>query len=107
MSSRAQLDATKTVQPNTSTLTVTSDQLQEWGEALQRAGLDGIASWLMDAGRPIALLFAQFLHAGGPFLGKSAHRIANLLESEDATSEFARYLDSGMHGQGAASQENR
>ncbi len=66
-----------------------------WAETLRRYQLDGLASWLLDAGRPLALLSAQLLYAGRPFLGESADALARTLESDDETRAFASFLDPG------------
>ncbi len=64
----------------------------QWAEVLRDYQLDGIASWLLDAGRPLALLSAQLLYFGGPFLGQRANSLAHMLESEDETRAFALFL---------------
>jgi hypothetical protein len=64
-----------------------------WGEQLRRHGLDGIAAWLLDAVRPVALLSAQLLYMGSPLLGDSLGRLAALLESDEAVDSFASCLD--------------
>ena len=66
-----------------------------WAETLRRYQLDGIVSWLLDAGRPLAVLSAQVLYMGRPFLGKSADALANMLESDDEARAFASFLDEG------------
>jgi hypothetical protein len=65
-----------------------------WAETLRRYQLDGFVSWLLDAGRPLALLSAQVLYLGSPFLGEDAQALARTLESDDETSAFASFLDS-------------
>lgn len=42
-----------------------------------------IVEWLLDAGRPLALVSAQLLYAGTPFLGRGAERLAQILESDE------------------------
>lgn len=71
-----------------------------WGDTLRRRHLEGLAAWLLDAGRPLALISAQVLHVGRPFLGETAGMLAGLLESDDETAEFLQYLD--PHRRGAA-----
>lgn len=66
-----------------------------WAETLRRYQLDGLASWLLDAGRPLALLSAQLLYAGRPFLGENADALARTLESDDDLRAFASFLDPG------------
>lgn len=67
----------------------------EWREVLRRHQLQGIVGWLLEAGAPLALISAQLLYIGGPWLGGGAHQLAHLLESDEETMEFLRYLDSG------------
>ena len=64
----------------------------QWAETLRRYQLDGIASWFLDAGRPLALLSAQLLYAGRPFFGQGAESLAHLLESDDEARAFASFL---------------
>jgi hypothetical protein len=64
-----------------------------WAETLRRFRLDGLASWLLEAGSPFSVLGAQVLHIGQPFLGgKRIDSIARMLEDEDETQAFAQYL---------------
>lgn len=67
----------------------------QWAETLRRYQLDGLASWLLDAGRPLVVLSAQVLYMGRPFLGESADALAQTLESDDETRAFASFLDGG------------
>jgi hypothetical protein len=67
-----------------------------WADMLRHYKLDGLASWLLDAGRPLALLSAQALYAGRPFLGETAQALAQTLESDDEASAFASFLDEGV-----------
>ena len=64
-----------------------------WAETLRRYQLDGIVAWLLDAGRPLAILSAQVLYMGRPFLGENAEALAQTLESDDETLAFASFLD--------------
>jgi hypothetical protein len=73
-------------------------QWLQWAEVLRRYRLDGVASWLLDAGRPFALLSAQLLYIGRPFLGEGAETLAHMLESEDEAHKFASFLDPEKHG---------
>jgi hypothetical protein len=68
---------------------------REWADALRRYQLDGIATWLLDAGRPMALLSAQMLHIGAPFMGGTAGRLASVLESDEWREEMGRLLEQG------------
>jgi hypothetical protein len=70
-------------------------QWRQWGEILRRHHLEGLAGWMLDAGRPLALLSAQLLYMGGPFLGAGAGRLAELLESGEDSAALAQYLDLG------------
>ncbi len=63
-----------------------------WAETLRRYQLDGYALWLLDAGHPIALLSAQALYFGRPFLGAGADALARTLESNDEARAFASFL---------------
>jgi hypothetical protein len=67
----------------------------QWAEMLRRYQLDGLASWLLDAGRPLALLSAQALYAGRPFLGETVDALARTLESDEEAGAFASFLDGG------------
>jgi hypothetical protein len=69
----------------------------DWAETLRRYQLDGLASWLLEAGRPLVLLSAQMLYMGRPFLGESADALARTLESDDEARAFASFLDGGLH----------
>lgn len=71
-------------------------QWSHWAEVLRRYRLDGLASWLLDAGRPLALLSAQVLYLGSPFLGSTADALARTLESNDEAQAFASFLDEGL-----------
>jgi hypothetical protein len=64
-----------------------------WAETLRRYQLDGLASWLLDAGRPLALLSAQALYMGRPFFGEGFDALAHMLESDDEARAFASFLD--------------
>ena len=67
-----------------------------WAESLRRLKLDGLASWLLEAGAPLTLLGAQALYISRPFLGgKEGHAwnsFARMLEEDDEVQAFARYL---------------
>ena len=65
----------------------------QWAESLRRFKLDGLASWLLEAGSPLTLLGAQALYISQPFVGgKQIESIAHMLEEEDETQAFAHYL---------------
>ena len=64
-----------------------------WAETLRRFKLDGLASWLLEAGSPLSLLGAQALFISQPFVGtKQLGLIAQMLEDEQETQAFAQYL---------------
>jgi hypothetical protein len=63
-----------------------------WAENLRRYQLDGVMSWFLDAGRPLALLSAQALYVSRPFLGGAVDEIAQMLESDDEARAFASLL---------------
>ena len=71
----------------------TREHWLQWAETLHRYQLDGIASWFLDAGRPLALLSAQLLYFGRPFFGQGVEPLARLLESDDEARAFASFLD--------------
>ena len=64
-----------------------------WAESLRRLKLDGLASWLLEAGAPLTILGAQALYIGQPFLGgKQWNAFARMLEEDTEVQAFARYL---------------
>jgi len=70
-----------------------SDKWHVWSETLRRYKLDGLASWLLEAGSPLKLLGAQALYIGQPFVGgKQMESIAQMLEDEDETQAFVYFL---------------
>jgi hypothetical protein len=70
----------------------------EWGEFLRSRRLDGIVTWLLDAGSPLTLLGSQLLYMGEPFLGSDRVRaLARLLEDNDQSQAFASYLHKDVH----------
>ena len=65
----------------------------QWAETLRRLKLDGLASWLLEAGAPLTVLGAQALYISQPFLGgKTLNSFAHMLEEEEEVQAFARYL---------------
>ena len=70
------------------------ERWREWREILRRHQFQGIVRWLLEAGAPLALISAQLLYIGRPWLGGGAHQLAHLLESDEETMEFLRYLES-------------
>ena len=67
----------------------------QWAETLRRYQADGFAAWLLEAGRPLALLTAQFLYWGRSFLGERSEALGRLLESDEETRAFAAFLSGG------------
>ncbi len=67
-----------------------------WAETLRRYQADGLASWLLEAGRPLAILTAQLLYVGRPFLGDAAQSLGEMLESDEDARAFAALLSRGM-----------
>ncbi len=64
-----------------------------WAESLRRLKLDGLASWVFEAGAPMTILGAQALYISQPFLGgKQWSAFAHMLEEEEEAQAFARYL---------------
>jgi hypothetical protein len=65
----------------------------EWAETLRRFKMDGLASWLLDAGAPLAALGAQVIYLGQPFVGEDKfNALAYMLEQESETQAFICYL---------------
>ena len=65
----------------------------KWAESLRRLKLDGIAAWLLEAGGPLTILGAQAVYMSQPFIGgKNLDSLAHMLEEDDQTQAFARYL---------------
>jgi hypothetical protein len=67
-----------------------------WAESLRRFKLDGLASWLLEAGAPLTVLGAQMMYFSQPFLGGkragSWSSFARMLEEDGEAQAFARYL---------------
>lgn len=69
-----------------------------WAETLRRLRMDGLASWLLEAGAPLTVLGAQVLYISQPFLGgKTWNSFAQMLEEDEEAKAFARFLS----GEGA------
>ena len=66
-----------------------------WAETLRRYQADGLVSWMLEAGRPLAILAAQVLYWGRPFLGDTAQMLGETLESDEQAQAFAAYLNGG------------
>ena len=67
-----------------------------WAETLRRFKLDGLASWLFEAGAPLTVLGAQALYVSQPFWGEKQVSawvsFAHMLEEDEEVQAFARYL---------------
>lgn len=64
-----------------------------WAKTLRRFKLDGLASWLLEAGSPLSVLGAQMLYVSQPFVrGKGIEAFAHMLENEQEAQAFAQYL---------------
>jgi hypothetical protein len=64
-----------------------------WAETLHRYQAEGLASWLLEAGRPLAIFAAQLLYWGTPFLGRTASSLGQMLESDEEARKFAALLN--------------
>ncbi len=65
----------------------------QWAESLRRLKLDGLAAWCLDAAGPLTVLGAQAVYLTQPFLsGKKLDTLALMLEEDEETQAFARYL---------------
>jgi hypothetical protein len=64
-----------------------------WAESLRRLKLDVVAAWLLEAGGPFTVLGAQAVYLSRPFMGgKKLDALAHMLEEDEETQAFARYL---------------
>lgn len=64
-----------------------------WAETLRRFKMEGLASWLLEAGSPLSVVGAQVLYISQPFLGgKQIDMLAHMLEDEQETQDFLHYL---------------
>lgn len=67
-----------------------------WAKSLRRFRLDGLASWLLEAGAPLTVLSAQALYLSQPFVGgkrgDSWKSFGHMLEQDEEVQAFARYL---------------
>jgi hypothetical protein len=64
-----------------------------WAGSLRRLKLDGLVAWMLEAGAPLTMLGAQALYMSQPFFsGKQFIAFAHMLEEEEETQAFARYL---------------
>ncbi len=68
-----------------------------WAEFLRHRGLENLAAWALEAAGPLAVLGAQALYIGGPFLRPAMTDIqqdalAELLEDHDEILAFTAFL---------------
>lgn len=65
----------------------------KWAEALRRLKLDGLAAWCLEAAGPLTVLGAHAVYLTQPFLGgNKLDSLALMLEEDEETQAFARYL---------------
>lgn len=67
----------------------------KWAETLRRYQAEGLVAWLLEAGRPLAILTAQVLYWGQPFFGDTAQAVGHMLESDEEARAFAALLNGG------------
>ncbi|NWG35257.1 MAG: hypothetical protein HXY42_12505 [Chloroflexi bacterium] len=64
-----------------------------WADTLRRFKMDGLASWFLEAGSPLAVLGAQIVYISQPFVGgQQMEALARMLEDEQETRAFAAHL---------------
>jgi hypothetical protein len=55
--------------------------------------MDGLVAWFLEAGAPLTVIGAQLIYLTQPFIGGNDSKgIAQMLEQEEESSSFARYL---------------
>lgn len=65
----------------------------EWAGFLRQRGLHGLAAWLLDASGPLAVIGAQVLYLGQPFVqNRHVDALARLLEDDNEAQAFAAFL---------------
>jgi hypothetical protein len=65
----------------------------QWVETLRRFKVDGLTSWLLEAGSPLAVIGAQALYVTEPFVGgKTLKAVAQMLEEESELQAFLHTL---------------
>jgi hypothetical protein len=94
MGLRTRVDSTRTTAPRRGGTGKSRQRWQQWGNVLRRHELQDLAAWLLEAASPLALISAQLLHIGTPFLGTQARDLARLLESDEDRMEFVHILRS-------------
>jgi hypothetical protein len=64
-----------------------------WAESLRRLKLDGLTAWFLEAAGPLTVLGAQAVYLTQPFIGgKQLSSLASMLEEDEETQAFARFL---------------
>jgi len=76
--------------------------MNEWAGFLKRWGLTKIAISLLGGAQPVLLLLSQLLIIGSPFITSRDHGdqlspFIAMLEDEQASAQFARYLQLEGH----------
>jgi hypothetical protein len=99
MGLRRRVDFRKTAAPNAEGSSKSRRQWQQWGNVLRKYQFQGLAAWVLEAAGPLALISAQLLYMGKPLLGAGAGRLARLLESDEDTLEFLRFLEADADAQ--------
>jgi hypothetical protein len=94
MGLRTRVESKRTTAPKAGGSSKSRHQWQKWGNALRKYELQDLAAWLLEAASPLALISAQLLYMGTPFLGPGAGRLARLLESDEDRLELAHILRS-------------
>lgn len=65
----------------------------EWSGFLRQRGLQGMAAWLLEASGPLAVIGAQVLYMGQPFVRhQQMDALAHLLEDHEETQSFAAFI---------------
>jgi hypothetical protein len=92
MGLRTRFVSRRTTAPRAGGSSKSRQRWQQWGNALRKRELQDLAAWLLEAASPLALISAQLLYIGTPFLGSSAGHLAHLLESDEDRLEFINIL---------------
>ncbi len=65
----------------------------KWSDTFSRFHISGLVAWILDAGEPFALVGAQFLYLGQPFIGgDQIENLAAFLENREEVRAFAAFL---------------
>ncbi len=70
---------------------------QQWAARLQNLGLDEVVATLLEVTGPLNFIGAQLVYVGQPVLRgliptHSLHTLATILEDDQNTQDFVRYL---------------